>query len=250
MPAWIENYIAAKRSLAALEPDNATTDDEISAMLSFDEAVRKLPGGDNVADEDVATYWFQLWNGAAEGQARETPSQKPTSASACKKELTTAFQDAHDLANKISGLHAPSRNAIGSTKALKAICQLVVTRCELREADPDKTRKPHSDPVDDMALLVRFISGLLETACDNVHSLDSGKGAPTKYRSQGLTRAAADIFESITGKPATRTWREDGNTESGEFLAFLADCHKLDGGRAKPAGQLRWLKQVTSNRST
>ena len=84
-----------------------------------------------------------------------------------------------------------------------------------------------------------------------------GKKLHAKHRAGETTAHAAELYERLTGKRATRVSKSVAvnsrhgtiEEEAGEFRNFLAEVFKLLGIEAKPAGQLKLLSGKRSRKN-
>lgn len=173
-------------------------------------ALRCLPGGDALGDDEAEGLALMLLAASSTGSDDELPRNRDASQKASEAELCTLHKLAGKLAEHIDAMHRPAV-AVLTAEGVEPF----TLAARLRELQ-DETR----------------------AALSELQASGSGRGAPQKAEAAAVTEAAAAVFERITGQRATHTNYASSGV-GGLWPEFLRDVFEALGVKASVASQVR-----------
>lgn len=160
-----------------------------------DRAIRALPRGEALTDQEVRQLAIQIGDAAILGREQEMPKNRMASARASRDELEGFIALAERLKNHVQNMRQPANNALFDGASF-SLSEFSVTLAEAIDA-------------------AEVSVGAVEAPAESV------KGAPKKIEANEVTARAAFIYFQVTGEKPTFSTDTSNSKVFGNWPDFL-----------------------------
>lgn len=201
-------------------------DHELQMRTALMDAVRRIPGGAGLSEENIEGKALFLLSASNSGRDEEQPCNRPASRSASERELIKLHDLARKLADRIDALRRPSVAALWANDI-----------------------RGEAQSIFGLATQLRELSDTARCAYGEVEASEPHRRARTKIEAAEVAGTAAFVFEHISGRRATFTTDPNTSAVSGEWPDFLGAVYVALRIPASVESQMRALREKTRSKS-
>lgn len=183
-------------------------------------AIRQIPGGHKLSDEDAEWKALNLWRDSNIGLDEQMNRNRPASHRASEGELRKLAALAEKLETHIHKLHHPAVSALYSEG-----CNIF-----------------------DFANELESMKYSANNAFSGLNTQDEVLGAGKKLQASIVTEGAAIVFKGVSGRKPTFTTDPVTNEISGDWPSFLREVFSALWIEASVAAQVKSLSQKSTEK--